>query len=128
MVQLVEKKMMNETFGKEEIQLSSAKLSIKINAICGKDGDHWVEISPSINVSGYGDTPEEAKESFEHNINLFAEDLFSVKPSERIEYLKSIGWEQTKFFKKRLSKAFVDENGILQNLEQPKIKYLESVA
>ncbi|MEO9572100.1 MAG: hypothetical protein ABJH82_14530 [Polaribacter sp.] len=127
-IKLVERSVTPNSLGKEEIHISNVKFSVKINTIGGKDGDFWIEVSPSLNVSGYGNTPEEAEKSFEHNLNLFAEDLNKLKLSERIKYLKELGWDSQKLFKRRLSKAFVDENGILQNLEHPKVKYFESVA
>jgi len=36
-----------------------------------KEGEHYVMIAPSINVSGYGYTEKEANESFNFNMGLF---------------------------------------------------------
>jgi hypothetical protein len=120
-----------ESFGgtfTESIHLSASKLSVKVQSITGKDGDFWISVCPSLNVSGYGDTKELAEESLDHNMNIFAEDLTDLKMSQRILELKKLGWNQANFFKKRLSKAFVDEDGVLQNLEHAELRSLESVA
>lgn len=127
-MKLIEKKRISSNYEKEEIRLSKTTFSLKFNAINGKEGDFWIQVAPSINVSGYGNTPKEAEESFEENMNLFADDLFAVKLSERLLYLQKLGWEREKYHNKNLSKAFVDENGILQNLEFPEVKLFETVA
>jgi predicted RNase H-like HicB family nuclease len=112
----------------EEIYVSKNKLSIKLFSITGKDGDFWVSICPSLNVSGYGSSKEEAEASLDHNMNVFAEDFSSLPIKSMILELKKMGWEQAKFRKKRLSKVFVDEDGNLQNLEHAELRRLESVA
>ena len=98
----------------------SAALEAELKVIVGKDHEQWVCIAPSINVSGYGNSVEEAKESFTHNIETFMEDLFKLKTDMRNKYFKSLGWKQDIFFKRRYSNAFVDTDGILQNLEMSK--------
>lgn len=115
-------------FKTENINISQGSIRIRVNTITGKDGDFWVCISPSINVSGYGDTADEAQESFKENVELFHEDLFKLKLDDRMLELKKLGWFQKKFFKKQFSKAFVDENGILKNLTNVQLNSLESVA
>lgn len=114
-----------EPYEEETISMSRNKLSISVNTISGKDAGFYVIIAPSLNVSGYGKTFEEAKESFDENIIVFGEDLNTLSLRERFEYLKSLGWTKSKYFKKRLSKAFVDHNGVLQNLEEASLQPLE---
>lgn len=109
-------------FPKELIKTDKKGIfQMEINAITGKQGDIWVSIAPSIDVSGYGETQEEARESFKHNLNLFANDLSDVTEAERNDYLRENGWIKNTFFAKKFSKAFVDKDGILQNLENPSI-------
>ncbi len=49
---------------KETIRIKNQKISVSVLVAFGKDGEHFVEVSPTISVSGYGTTAEEAKESF----------------------------------------------------------------
>lgn len=48
------------------------------------------------------------------------EDIFQLSPKKKEAVLKNMVWEKNKFFKKRFSTAFVDENGVLQNFDSPK--------
>ena len=117
----------NNPYQEESLKMSSKGISIRVNTITGKDEDFWVCISPSLNVSGYGRTPQEARQSFEENIKTFCEDLQSLKTPKKQEILIALGWKQRKYAQKQFSKAFVDEDGILQNLEQASVS-LETVA
>lgn len=112
-------------YEEETISISRKKVVIRVNTISGKQGDHYVALSPSIHVSGYGKTLDDAIKSFDISMDAFVEDLNSVPLNEAIEYLKSLGWTSQKYFKKRLSKAFADHNGVLQNLEEASLQPLE---
>ncbi|MCD4665752.1 MAG: hypothetical protein K8R68_10830 [Bacteroidales bacterium] len=109
----------DEPIKNESIKLNGSDFKAELTIITGKEFDHWVVLSPSLNVSGYGKTIDDAKESFNHNMEVFAEDLFSTDLDKRVKYIKSLGWKQEKYFGKKYSKAFVDHKGILQNLEMP---------
>lgn len=117
----------NKPYKEESLKTSSDSISIEVNTITGKEGDFWICISPSLNVSGYGRTIEEAKKSFEENIIIFCDDIQSLKSEKKHQILVSLGWKQKKYAKKQFSKAFVDKDGILQNLEHA-IVSLETVA
>ena len=100
---------------------SKGILQIQFNVITGKEDDIWVCIAPSLEVSGYGSSETEARESLEHNVDVYVNDLNELPEYKRIQYLTEQGWVRNKFFKKKFSKAFVDSDGILQNLENPRI-------
>jgi hypothetical protein len=102
----------------ERIQVTSSSAEIHVRVFIGKQGEFWGYVAPSLNVSGYGLNKKEAREAFEHNIDVFGDDLFELSLEERVQVLKQMGWEQHKFFKKRFSKSFVDENGVLQNFDK----------
>ncbi|MBI5115494.1 type II toxin-antitoxin system HicB family antitoxin [Candidatus Poribacteria bacterium] len=40
----------------------------------GKESDLYVGLCPELNVSSYGDTPEEARESLKEAVSLFLEE------------------------------------------------------
>ena len=79
----------------EQLKMSKDSFMGKINVITGQDGDYWVSVSPSLNVSGYGKTKMEAQEFYA---------------------------------KKQYSKAFVDENGVLNDLQFAEINSLQTEA
>lgn len=112
----------------EQMKITKNAISTRVNVASGKDGDFWVCISPSLNVSGYGETLQEAQISFKENMKTFYLDILSLSVKERSNVLAEMGWQQQKFFKKQYSKAFVDQEGILQNLEEPKLVSLETIA
>lgn len=102
---------------KETIRIKGNKLSIKILAATGKEGDYFVTVSPSLLVSGYGTTEEDAKQSFEENLRLFCEDFLKLNTPQRESELLKLGFSKVKFHNKDYSKAYVDENGVLQGFE-----------
>ncbi len=108
----------------EELRVTQKTVSALINVLTGKEGDIWVCYSESLNTSGYGNTEKEAQDSFSHNFEVFCESLLELKSSQQQKELKTLGWEQKKFAKKQFSKAYVDENGVLQNLTNGKIQPL----
>lgn len=114
----------------ELLKVSSNALIGKLAAYSGEQGEFWVSIVPSLNVSGYGETEDEANDSLKENLQVFCEDLFVISESQRKKELKKLGWEASKFFEKRFSKIYVDENGVLQNFNNPekvKRRILEAV-
>ena len=112
----------------EQLKVSKHGVKARINVLSGKEGEFYVSISPSLNVSGYGSTKKEAHESFKHNLDLFAESLLKLKLSQLKAELKKLGWEPKKYARKQYSKAFVDADGVLQNLEGAKVTPLETAA
>ncbi len=86
----------------------------------GKSGEHWVSIIPSLNVSGYGESEEDAIKDSQYNLKVLFEDLYELTLAQRDSELKKLGWLPNKFFKRQYSSAYVDENGVLQNFDSPK--------
>lgn len=107
---------------KESIKIKNGRFLIKCIVLSGKDGGHFVTISPALMVSGYGATEKEAEESFQSNMRLFCDDLLTASESERNTYLKSLGFKQEKYHRKNFSKIYVDTNGVLQGLEEGTVK------
>ncbi|MAB48776.1 MAG: hypothetical protein CMC05_09110 [Flavobacteriaceae bacterium] len=116
----------NKPYEVEQLKMSKHSFSVKVNVITGQDGDFWVAISPSLNISGYGETKEEAQESFHHHISTFWDELKSLKMDKRHLVLKNLGWNNKFYAKRQYSKAFVDENGDLQGLESAQINSLQT--
>lgn len=112
----------------EQIRMSRDSFLVKVNVITGQDGDFWVSISPSLNLSGYGETKEAAQESFQHHMVTFWEELKTLKMEKRDIMLKKLGWNNKIYAKKQYSKAYVDDNGVLQDLQFAEINSLETTA
>src|SRR5690606_39311069 len=92
---------------KENIRIKGDKINVGTMVIRGKDGNYFVCISPALNVSGYGETEEEAKESFMENIDLFCSDLM-ILSKEKIEHeLFKLGLRREKYKTKNFSKLYV---------------------
>ncbi|MFA9191155.1 hypothetical protein AAGV28_07200 [Flavobacterium sp. FZUC8N2.13] len=111
---------------KETIRIKGDHIKINVMIASGKEGEHHIVVSPALLVSGYGSTPEEAKESFHENIKLFCEDLLTLPNDKKLIELKKLGFTQEKFAHKNFSKLYVDENGVLQGLETVKTQRLEA--
>tara|TARA_R110002072_G_scaffold262818_3_gene421693 strand:+ start:2816 stop:3208 length:393 start_codon:yes stop_codon:yes gene_type:complete len=112
----------------EQLKVSKSAIMARVNIITGKEDDIWVFYSPSLEVSGYGKTKSIAEKSFNHNMKQFCDDLHELKQSEQRKVLRQLGWRQQKYATKQFSKAYVDNDGILQNLEHAELQSLQTVA
>lgn len=106
----------------ETLRVKENTISIKAIVAIGKEGNHFIAISPSILVSGYGNSIEEAQQSFQENLELFCQDLMKLSNDQRELELKKLGFAKVKFHNKNYSKSYVDENGVLQGFEPGTIK------
>lgn len=106
----------------QSIRISKKGITVKIVIVSGKEGDHFVTIAPSIDVSGYGRTVKEAEESFDENMEVFLEDLMKLSKKDRENEILKLGFKRELFKNKNFSKIYVDENGVLQNFEAGTLK------
>ncbi|MCY7293162.1 MAG: hypothetical protein LH615_13370 [Ferruginibacter sp.] len=111
---------MNNSFDNitEMVRINKSKVSIRTVRLGGKEGDFFVYLSESLNVSGYGKSKEEAEESFQANMKQFCVDLTSLSLENRDKELRILGFVKTKFQNKNFSKTYVDGNGELQGFEE----------
>ena len=107
---------------KEFIRIKENIIKLKVLTTSGKDGDFFVVISPSLLVSGYGEDLEIAFNSFKENLELFCHDLMALSIDERDLELRKLGFNKEKYRTKYFSKAYVDENGVLQGLERSTLR------
>src|SRR5437868_6506462 len=99
----------------ETIRIKKNMVKIKLVVFTGKDGNFFVTISPSANISGYGKTKEEAHSSFDENAKLFCQDLLELQQEEREKELLKLGFHRERFHNKNFSKVYVDAHGDLKN-------------
>ena len=103
-------------------EINKSKINLKLYIILVENESDFILIAPSISVSGYGKTDEEAHISFKHNLEIFGRDILELSQAKRDQYLLSLGFKQEKFRNKNFSKMYIDENGILQGFESSKVK------
>lgn len=103
----------------EYLKLTPKGVKGKFLAFTGKSGEHWVSIIPSVNVSGYGESEEDAIKDLQYNLRVLYEDLHELTVAQKDSELKKLGWSQNKFFKRQYSSVYIDENGVLKNFDSP---------
>lgn len=93
------------------------------------DNGHHIAYLPSLNLSAYGSTKEEARQMMSDIILIdFFESLLNIPESQMFEELQKLGWERSPFFKQDLSKSVhVDRAGILKNFNLSEETVLEEV-
>jgi len=95
---------------------AKGRLSIKLF----KNDSFWIGYIPSLNISSYAKTYEEAHE-FLLSVYLkeYLQNAFN-SPSQAIEELKSLGWERNSIFKKKFTvESYVDKDGFLKEFDLP---------
>ncbi|WP_395042975.1 hypothetical protein [Flavobacterium sp.] len=106
----------------ETVRIKENSISIKAIVATGKEGEHFVVVSPAILVSGYGISKEEAHQSFQENLQLFCQDLMKLTNEQREIELTKLGFSKVKYHNKNYSKSYIDENGVLQGFEPGTLK------
>lgn len=106
----------------DTLRIKGGVLTVEATVISGKDGEHFVSIVPSLMISGYGSTEQEAMDSLDENMETFCEDFMKLNNEQRKSELTKLGFSQVPYHTKNFSKLYVDENGLLQGLENVTIK------
>lgn len=90
----------------------------QLNSIEFKDHGSCIVFIPSLNLSSYGDTPEEAHLMMKDIVlKDFCDTIMNQSFEKIISDLKDLGWSQSPFFKKELSKtAYINKQGLLRDL------------
>jgi len=116
--------------GKQEfLKLNLVKRSGKghFRVFSFEDHGHIISYLPSLNLSAYAETKEEAlKILVEVVLKDFFENLMQCSENKVFEELKSLGWVRNKILTRELSNnTHIDEKGILKNFnlsEETKIE------
>lgn len=106
----------------ETIRIKGDVLTVVTTVISGKDGDHFVSFVPSLMISGYGATEQEAMDSLDENMETFCEDFMKLNKDQRKLELTKLGFSQVPYHTKNFSKLYVDETALLQGLENVTIE------
>lgn len=118
----------------ENLQINRHKKSVKasLNGISFIDDDTKSQIFylPSFDVSGYGETLEEAQAmAFDALRDLF-DAIVDAPNDQMLQTLKGLGWLKSPFFNKQFSKTFIDSDGKLQgfNIQENSLKTVGLIA
>ncbi len=99
-----------------KINFSSGEVKAGLYTYDFKDNEHIITYIPSLNLSAYGSTVEEANERLEEVLDDYFENLVELPERHASDELKKYGWSRDKIFKKKFEKsAYVDRDGILKN-------------
>ncbi|HEY6976339.1 MAG TPA: hypothetical protein VH396_08615 [Chitinophagaceae bacterium] len=85
-----------------------------------KDANVFVAYLPSLEVSGYGSTVNDAQEMFKFSIKDFFDYLTQISIEEVQRELRKLGWKKNSHFNKRFSKDQVNIRDLLKdyNIEE----------
>jgi predicted adenine nucleotide alpha hydrolase (AANH) superfamily ATPase len=112
----------------EFIKFDFKKKSVEGNLLAHSfesDGYRFVYV-PSLNISGYGNSQEEAQEMVNISIRDFLETLFSAGESKAYDEIKKLGWRKQKYSAKKYTAPFVDKDGILREFNLSKETRIET--
>lgn len=99
------------------IRISKGTIELRVRLFNWKNDGSFIAYLPAINVMGYGDTLEEAKETLKIIIDDFCESIMSLSAKERDKALFELGWHKEKLKRKNYSQAHVDKEGMLRDFE-----------
>lgn len=101
------------------LKLSQREFVGTLRIFTGRQGEFWVSVIPTLNVSGYGENEADAFQALKENLDVFFEDLFLLSEVERNIAMESGGWEMEKAFPRKFSNPSLDEQQVLQNFDHP---------
>ncbi|MEO7177179.1 MAG: hypothetical protein ABIV51_14650 [Saprospiraceae bacterium] len=102
-----------------KIDFDIKTISAVFLAIEFKEAEQFVVHLPSIEISGYGDSINEAKNMVDEAVSTFFENLMALDKNEITKELNRMGFKNSQYFKKRFERSYVDSDGDLQNFDIP---------
>lgn len=60
------------------LKLSPHEVLGTLKIFTGQQGEHWISIVPTLNVSGYGENEADAFQALKENLDLFFEDFLKL--------------------------------------------------
>lgn len=76
----------------ELLKLSPDEATGTLRIFTGKQGEFWVSIVPSVNVTAYGDSEADALQAMKDNLEVFFLDLFELSEADRSKVMLNAGW------------------------------------
>lgn len=106
----------------DSIRYRKGHISASLTVVSFIEDGSYVVYSPSLEMTGYGDTEEEAKEMFSFSMEDYFKSLIKLSHKTIEAELRKYGFKQKKFKSKNYSKLYVDQDGVLQGLDQPSLE------
>lgn len=119
-------KFMQEEFIKVDYKKGS--FHGRLNGMLFVNEGFHINYIPSMNISGYGDTPQEAEDMVMESLKDFFESLAKSDIKSGLKELEKLGWKKNSLFKKRLSPSYVDKAGILKEFNLPEETIIKETA
>ncbi|WP_430613808.1 hypothetical protein [Flavobacterium sp. JP2137] len=107
----------------ETIRITETKIQLHFVVVEGREGAFFCIVAPTLMISGYGDTHEEATESFQHNFAVFIDDVAALTDQEREACFTNLGFKKDTLL--NFSKAYRDETEVLQDFTSTTVKTAE---
>lgn len=105
---------------KQSLKVDKRKRKISGNVtvlhFIDNESKQHIAYAPSLNVSGYGETEKKAKEMLKFSIDELFLFLISLDANKLTAEMRKLGWDNSEYFNKQYSTAFVDINGELKGL------------
>lgn len=92
------------------------KISARIFKYRDRDTHQIVYYIPSLEISGYGNTDQRAREMLNSSMDNYFTLLFKLPPGQLESELIKSGWKHTTSRKEEYSRAYVDVAGNLREL------------
>ena len=108
-----------EKNGSDSLRINKSDRNIKAHVSLlnfrDKETRQYIQLCDSLDITGYGETPEKAREMVLFSISNYFDYLIDL-PAKQIEVeLRNLGWKHSLLHTKQYSKVFVDISGELQN-------------
>ncbi len=107
------------------VNRSKRAIEGKLNIWTVKDGEFMVSIIPTLNITGYGATKDEALGMLREALDDYFSSLVNSKQEVIDRDLSSHGWVQNKITKKNFDGPFINKKGVLQNFSLPETTEIE---
>jgi hypothetical protein len=91
-------------------------LKVTMYRLIDTDTKQWVNYVPALDLTSYGATQEKATVMLNSSIDDLFEYLIDLSPKQLNTELSKLGWKQHHFRNKEYSKAYIDINGELKDL------------
>lgn len=115
----------NNYFHMDTIRITQSKIKIRVTAFKWKQDDTYFVYVPSLEISSYGNTKEEAVDMMNFSLNEFGMDLKNIGRKNSEVVLSKLGWKQQAFATKNFSHAYIDKDGVIQNLGLEDVEDIE---
>lgn len=111
----------------DQIRITESKIKLRVTAYKWKQDETFFVYVPSLDISSYGNTAKEAVQMMNFSLKEFAYDLKAVGRKNSEIVLAKLGWKQEIYKNKNFSHAYIDKDGVIQNLGLEDIELSEEV-